>query len=201
MKTTGKCCLGWQCKPLPRSSTVCLQSYLLVGWEATENQLLGCVSSAVSPKMDDLWKRDSNRVYEPYEGASAGLSVCVDSTLRNVLSSSNTTPTLSPTGSDYSSVQHSLRSRRPLTRLSSGNETSPQWDWNSAPVAVTERSEDEPAHELRNCTLPMSLKRALRYAAFTYSLMQSHIWLQEVCCPVKSGFFWVPVASTSGSVS
>lgn len=81
---------------------------------------------------NELWRRDSNRQYEHFEG------------------------------SDYSSVQHSLRARRPLTRPSNQNEVSPRWDWGSAPAAASDGGEDEPAQELRCSTLPMSLKRAMR---------------------------------------
>lgn len=118
-------------------------------------------------KMDnELWRRDPNRQHVHFEGASADLfvhpSVCLSVSMHEFNSELHFCPPLS-TGSGYSSVQHSLRARQPLNRLSSWNEVSPQWDWGSAPAAASQAAEDEPAQDLRCTTLPMSMKRALRY--------------------------------------
>lgn len=77
------------------------------------------------------------------------------------------TSTRSFAGPGYSSVQHSVRSRRPSSRLSNQDQASPQWDWSSTPAVADGEDEDGVPPELRSSPLPMALKRALRYETFS----------------------------------
>lgn len=70
-------------------------------------------------------------------------------------------------GPGYSSVRHSVRSRRPSSRLSNQDQASPQWDWSSTPAVADGEDEDGLLPELRSSPLPMAMKRALRYEAFS----------------------------------
>lgn len=116
-------------------------------------------------------------------------------------------PPLSSAGSDYSSDQYSLRPRQPLTWPSNQIEVSPQWDWSSAPAAVSDEDEHEPAQELRCSILPMSLKRALRYGTLACSrrcIPTYDFSLRKLKSVVSKSLFAldrIALASTSGSLN